>query len=73
MNETKQTSASKIAVTGASGHLGRLVVEALLAGNTPANRIVALVRDPEKVSDFAVRGVEVRRAITRRKIRSTRR
>lgn len=62
MNETKQTSESKIAVTGASGHLGRLVVETLLAGNTPANRIVALVRDPQKVSDFAARGVEVRRA-----------
>lgn len=62
MNETKQTSASLIAVTGASGHLGRLVVEALLAANTPANRIVALVRDPQKVSDFAARGVEVRRA-----------
>jgi NAD(P)H dehydrogenase (quinone) len=62
MNETIQTSESKIAVTGASGHLGRLVIEALLAGNTPANRIVALVRDPEKISDFAARGVEVRRA-----------
>ncbi|MBC7798661.1 MAG: SDR family oxidoreductase, partial [Pyrinomonadaceae bacterium] len=62
MNETKQTSESKIAVTGASGHLGRLVVEALLDGNTPAHRIVALVRDPQKVSDFARRGVEVRRA-----------
>lgn len=60
MNETKQTSASKIAVTGASGHLGRLVVEALLDRNFPANKIVALVRDPEKVTDFSERGVEVR-------------
>ena len=62
MKETKQTSESKIAVAGASGHLGRLVVEALLAQNTPANKIVALVRDSQKVSDFARRGVEVRRA-----------
>ncbi len=62
INETKQTPASLIAVTGASGHLGRLVIEALLGGNLPANRIVALVRDPQKVSDFAARGVEVRRA-----------
>ena len=60
MNETSQTNESLVGVTGASGHLGRLVVEALLAGNTPANRIVALVRDPQKVSDFAARGVEVR-------------
>jgi NAD(P)H dehydrogenase (quinone) len=62
MNELNQTSESSIAVTGASGHLGRLVIEALLARNLPANRIVALVRDPQKVSDLASRGVEVRRA-----------
>ncbi len=61
MNETKQTSASLIAVTGASGHLGRLVIEDLLARNVPANRIVAVVRDPQKAADFASRGVEVRR------------
>lgn len=62
MNEANQTPASLIAVTGASGHLGRLVIEALLAGNLPASRIVALVRDPQKATDFAARGVEVRRA-----------
>lgn len=62
MNETNQTSESLIAVTGASGHLGRLVIEALLGRNLPANRIVAVVRDPQKVADFASRGVEVRRA-----------
>ena len=62
MNETNQTSRKLIAVTGASGHLGRLVVEALIARNTPTNRIVAVVRDPQKVADFASRGVEVRRA-----------
>lgn len=62
INKTNQTPASLIAVTGASGHLGRLVVEALLARNISANRIVALVRVPQKVADFAERGVEVRRA-----------
>ena len=61
MNNTKQTSASLIAVTGASGHLGRLVIEDLLARNVPANRIVAVVRDPQKAADFASREVEVRR------------
>lgn len=60
MNETKQTSESRIAVTGASGHLGRLVVEDLLARNFPANKIVAVARDPQKVADFAAREVEVR-------------
>lgn len=51
-----------IAVTGASGHLGRLVVEQLLAaGVAPAN-IAALVRTPSKSSDLAARGVVVREA-----------
>jgi NAD(P)H dehydrogenase (quinone) len=62
MNKSNQISQSLIAVTGASGHLGRLVIETLLAQNLPANRIVAVVRDPQKVADFAARGVEVRRA-----------
>ena len=49
-------------VTGASGHLGRLVVEALLERGTPAADIVATARTPESVSDLAERGIEVRRA-----------
>lgn len=49
-----------VAVTGASGQLGRLVVEALLReGSTP---VVAIVRDPQKVADLAERGVEIRQA-----------
>lgn len=49
-----------VAVTGASGQLGRLVVESLLrAGVTP---IVAIVRDPQRVADLAERGVQVRAA-----------
>ena len=51
-----------IAVTGASGHLGRLAIEALLARGVPAGEIVAVVRTPEKVADLAGRGVQVRRA-----------
>ena len=50
-----------IAVTGASGQLGRLVIEALLK-KLPASEIVAVVRNPEKVSDLAMRGVQVRQA-----------
>ncbi|MGV9612699.1 SDR family oxidoreductase [Nocardia xishanensis] len=48
-----------VAIAGASGQLGRLVVEELLrAGETP----VAIVRDPQKVADLAERGVDVRQA-----------
>ncbi|MEU2255617.1 SDR family oxidoreductase [Nocardia xishanensis] len=48
-----------VAIAGASGQLGRLVVEELLrAGRTP----VAIVRDPQKVADLAERGVDVRQA-----------
>ncbi len=49
-----------IAITGATGQLGRLVIDRLLA-STLANEIVALVRDPDKAADLAARGVQVRR------------
>ncbi|MDP5239823.1 SDR family oxidoreductase [Uliginosibacterium sp. 31-16] len=48
-----------IVITGASGQLGRLVIEALLK-KIPASEIVATVRKPESVADFAARGVQVR-------------
>lgn len=47
-------------VTGASGHLGRKVVELLLAAN--AGPIIATTRSPEQLADLAARGVEVRKA-----------
>lgn len=50
-----------IVVTGATGRLGRLVVESLLR-KVPAREIAAAVRDPDKAQDLAARGVEVRRA-----------
>jgi NAD(P)H dehydrogenase (quinone) len=49
-------------VTGASGHLGRLVVESLLDRGTSASDIVATARRPETLADLAEQGVEVRRA-----------
>ena len=49
-------------VTGASGHLGRLVVDQLLAAGTPPAQIVATGRDTEKLTDLAQNGVTVRRA-----------
>jgi NAD(P)H dehydrogenase (quinone) len=51
-----------IAVTGANGHLGRLVVTGLLDAGTPAGQVVAVVRTPEKAADVAARGVQVRQA-----------
>ena len=50
-----------IAVTGASGHLGRHVIAALLT-KTDAVNIIALVRNPEAVADLADKGVTVRKA-----------
>ncbi len=49
----------KITVTGATGHLGRLVVAALLE-QLPAERIAAVVRGKDKAADLAARGVELR-------------
>ncbi|MFE9701743.1 SDR family oxidoreductase [Streptomyces sp. NPDC006270] len=48
-----------IVVTGATGALGRLVVDALLA-TAPASEVVAVVRDKEKAAALAARGVELR-------------
>ena len=50
-----------IVVTGATGQLGRLVVEGLLE-LVPADRVAVVVRSPEKAADLAARGVEVRTA-----------
>jgi NAD(P)H dehydrogenase (quinone) len=50
-----------IVVTGATGHLGRLVVEKLLE-KVPASELAVAVRSPEKAKDLAARGVQVRRA-----------
>src|SRR3984885_4259724 len=49
-------------VTGASGHLGRLVVDQLLAAGTSPAQIVATGRDVDKLTDLAQNGVTVRRA-----------
>ncbi|MGO7969886.1 SDR family oxidoreductase [Rhizobium ruizarguesonis] len=51
-----------ITITAATGRYGRLVVEALLRRGVPANEIVAAVRSPEKVTDLAAKGVQVREA-----------
>lgn len=50
---------SKILVTGASGHLGRMTLQHLLE-RRPATELVGLVRDPENAADLAARGIEIR-------------
>ncbi|MGC7101876.1 SDR family oxidoreductase [Amycolatopsis lurida] len=50
-----------IVVTGATGQLGRLVVDGLLKKTAPS-QVVAVVRDPRKAEDLAARGVQVREA-----------
>ncbi|MCU1434704.1 MAG: NAD(P)-dependent oxidoreductase [Pseudarthrobacter sp.] len=49
-----------IVITGATGQLGRHVVEALLQRNVPAAEIVAAGRSIGKLADFEARGVQVR-------------
>ena len=49
-------------ITGASGHLGRLVVDQLLAAGTSPAQVVATGRDVGKLADLARSGVTVRRA-----------
>ena len=53
---------SKILVTGASGHLGRLVIKHLIDSQTiQPSDIVAGSRDPAKLADLQALGVEARR------------
>lgn len=49
----------KIAITGATGQLGQLVIQALLK-RVSADHIVALVRDQKKATALAEQGVELR-------------
>lgn len=50
-----------IAVTGASGHLGRLVIDNLRKEIAPS-QLIAIVRSPEKVTDLQAAGIEIRKA-----------
>lgn len=49
----------RIAVTGATGHLGGLVIESLLNKSVEASDIVAIVRNEEKAKDLAARGINI--------------
>ncbi|MEV2236816.1 SDR family oxidoreductase [Micromonospora sp. NPDC049891] len=51
-----------IVVTGATGHLGQLIVTSLLKRGVPATEIVALGRNPDRLAELSGRGVTVRQA-----------
>jgi len=48
-----------ILVTGATGHLGRLVIDSLIARGAAPATIIAGARDTAKAADLAERGVQV--------------
>lgn len=50
-----------IVITGATGQLGRLVIDAL-AEKVPASELIAAVRSPEKAQDLQARGITLRTA-----------
>jgi NAD(P)H dehydrogenase (quinone) len=50
-----------IAITGATGQLGRLVIDQLLK-KIPSAQVVALVRNPSKAGDLQAKGVQIRQA-----------
>lgn len=53
------TNPEKIAVTGATGQLGRLVIDDLLK-IAPSAEVIGLVRNPAAAKDLADRGAELR-------------
>jgi NAD(P)H dehydrogenase (quinone) len=55
-----QNQSPTLLVTGASGHLGRCVLELLLEAK--AGTIIATTRTPDNLADFSQRGVIVRHA-----------
>jgi len=52
-------SGARIAVTGATGFLGRYIVDVLLRRDA---KVVGVVRNPDRVPELAARGVELRQA-----------
>lgn len=49
-----------IIISGASGHLGELTIQALLARGVPPSRLILVTRTPERLSRYARMGASVR-------------
>lgn len=62
MTQSYPAPSPSIAITGATGHLGRLVIQAVLNRGVPASSVTALVRDPARAADLAAQGVQIRHA-----------
>jgi NAD(P)H dehydrogenase (quinone) len=52
---------NRLLITGATGHLGKAVINFLLKKGTPASQITALVRDEAKAADLKEKGIELRK------------
>jgi NAD(P)H dehydrogenase (quinone) len=50
----------RIIVSGASGNLGGLTVEALLERSVPADRLILVSRTPERLAEYARMGASTR-------------
>jgi len=53
-------SGDRIIVSGASGNLGELTVQALLERGVPASRLILVSRTPEKLEKYAAMGASTR-------------
>lgn len=53
---------ASILITAASGQLGQLVVQELLASGVAPSQLAVTVRTPSKVADWAAKGISVRQA-----------
>ncbi len=56
----RSADSDTLIISGASGHLGGLTVEALLARGVPASRLILVSRTPDKLAAYAKRGASVR-------------
>lgn len=53
-------SSDRIIISGASGNLGELTVQALLERGVPASRLILVSRTPEALADYAAMGASTR-------------
>jgi NAD(P)H dehydrogenase (quinone) len=57
---TPAATPEKIIISGASGHLGELVIKELLKRGVPATRLILVSRTPDKLRQYAAQGASAR-------------